>query len=77
MKNFMILIVIIASVIVLYLYFARTSKVPAEVKKVLTTKQGKELDRITQIPDAVRKSIDEFQKKAQKNTDDALKDIEK
>ena len=77
MRNFMLLILIIASVIVIYLYFARTSSVPKEVKKVLTTEQGNELDRITQVPDAVRKALEESQKKAQKKMDDGLKDIEK
>jgi hypothetical protein len=77
MRNFMILILIIASAIVLYLYFARVSKVPSGVKDVLTTEQRKELDRMTQVPDAVRKTIDEAQKKVQKARDDALKDIEK
>lgn len=77
MRNFMILIVIIASAIVLYLYFAQTNKVPVEVKKVLSTEQGKDLDKITQVPDAVRKALDKAQKEAKKKTDDALKDIEK
>ncbi|MGB7569006.1 MAG: hypothetical protein WBM07_14195 [Chitinivibrionales bacterium] len=77
MRNFMVLILIIASAIVIYLYFARTSSVPTEVKKVLTTEQGKGLDRITQVPDAVRKALEESRKRAQKKTDDALKDIDK
>lgn len=77
MRKFMILVIIIASAIVLYLYSARASKVPAEVKKALATEDGKQLERITQVPDAVRKKIDELQKKAEKKTDDALKEIEK
>jgi uncharacterized membrane protein len=77
MRNVMFIVFLIAALIVAFLYISKSNKVPTEVREVLTTEQGEKIDRITQVPDAVRKKVDEAQKKAQKRMDDAMKGIEK
>ena len=77
MRNVMFIVFLIAALIVAFLYISKINKVPNEIREVLTTEQGEKIDRITQVPDAVRKKVDEAQKKAQKRMDDAMKDIEK
>jgi hypothetical protein len=77
MRNIMLIVLIISSLVVLVLYLTRINTVPAPVRDALHSEQGLEINRMTQTPEAARKKIKGANDTAEQRLEDALKDIEK
>jgi|GEM_PF-3163307 hypothetical protein len=73
MRNFMMIILIIGAVIVACLYLMRVHTVPADVKESLETGQGTSINRMTQVPAAVRKKLEQANRTADSSMGDAIR----
>ena len=76
MRHVMLIVIVIAMLIVVFLSVTKTNRVPKELRQMLTTEQGVEIERVTQLPGAVRKKLDEEQIKAEKRLEEEIKKLE-
>ncbi len=73
MRNLMMIVLIIGAVIVACLYLLRVHTVPADVKESLETGQGAPIHRMTQVPEAVRKKLEQANRTADSSMGDAMR----
>ena len=73
MGKYLLIALAVMAIIIGGLYVVKINTVPADARKALETEQGAPINRMTQMPDAVRKKMDEAARKAESDLHDAMK----
>lgn len=77
MKGFLMFTLVIAAIVVMCLFIVRMFTVPSDVKNALGTDSGVQINRMTQIPTAVRKKMEQSNRIADSNMSGALKSVDR
>ncbi len=77
MRNIIFLVVAISAIIVIALNVTRLTTVPKQVKDALQTEKGDTIKSMPQIPDHVRKVLENSNRVADSNMNEGVRSVDK